>query len=77
MREVSGGLDSAELLNCRLLAASDADNVVQVAGMDGWLTERGSPVAKEAAAAGRATETSRPTASRSAADTSAEPIAAG
>ena len=39
MREVSGGLDSAELLNCRLLVASDADNVAQVAG-NGRLAHR-------------------------------------
>ncbi len=51
MREVSGGLDSAELPNCRLLVASDAVTVAQVAGMDGWLTERVSPVARVAAAA--------------------------
>jgi hypothetical protein len=76
MREVSGGLDSAELLNWRLLVASDADSVVQVAGMDGWLTERASPVAREAAAAGRATAAISPTAS-SAAATSTEPSAAG
>src|SRR5882724_7919194 len=81
MREVSGGLASAELLNCRLLVASDAVTVAQDAGMDGWLTERASPVARDAAAAGSAragsaTATISPTASSGAA-TSAEPSAAG
>lgn len=45
MREVSGGVDSSALLNCSLLVASCAVSVWQVAGTDGWLTERLSPVA--------------------------------
>jgi len=43
--EVSGGDDSALLLNCSLLVASCALNVVQAAGTVGWLTVRLSPVA--------------------------------
>jgi hypothetical protein len=45
MREVSGGVDSAELLNCSLLVASCALSVWHVAGTEGWETERLSPVA--------------------------------
>src|SRR5581483_2180457 len=44
-REVSGGDCSAALLNCSLLVDSCAVRVVQVAGIDGWLTWRLSPVA--------------------------------
>src|SRR5215472_16551778 len=44
-RDVSGGDCSAELLNCSLLVASCAFSVVQVAGIDGLLTWRLSPVA--------------------------------
>ncbi|HEY1323000.1 MAG TPA: hypothetical protein VGF32_22275, partial [Streptosporangiaceae bacterium] len=42
---VSGGDCSAALLNFSLLVASCAVSVVQVAGIDGWLTWRLSPVA--------------------------------
>jgi hypothetical protein len=46
IREVSGGEDSALLLNCSLLVARVALSVVQVAGTDGWATARLSPVAR-------------------------------
>src|SRR5215475_6457332 len=65
--EVSGGLDSWELENSRFDVASDADSVEHVAGMAGWLTERGSPVASVAAAAGLALIAVSPPAARMAA----------
>src|SRR5579859_3038197 len=54
MREVSGGVVSWAVLKVRLLGtASVLVSAVQVAGMAGWLTLRGSPVAVLNAAAGR------------------------
>src|ERR1039457_136815 len=51
IRDVSGGEDSALLLNCSLLVARVALSVVQADGTDGWLTERLSPVASGSAVA--------------------------
>ena len=53
IREVSGGEDSALLLNCSLLVARVALSVVQVAGTLGWATARLSPVARVRLAAAR------------------------
>src|SRR5215471_1845138 len=54
MRAVSGGVVSCVELKVRLLGrASVLVSDVQVAGMTGWLTLRGSPVAMVSAAAGR------------------------
>src|ERR1017187_8493255 len=49
--DVSGGDDSALLLNCSLLVASVALSVLHADGTDGWLTERLSPVASVSAVA--------------------------
>ena len=53
IREVSGGEDSALLLNCSLLVARVALSVLQVAGTAGWATARLSPVARVRLAAAR------------------------
>jgi hypothetical protein len=48
--DVSGGDDSALLLNCSLLVARVALSVLHADGTDGWLTERPSPVASASGA---------------------------